>query len=43
MSDLQAYEHIVKEIKRTLESEARKYDNWIHEQVRFDWEHHIAI
>lgn len=34
MSDLQASEHIVKEIKKTLESESRKYDNWVHEKMR---------
>lgn len=34
MSDLQASEHLNKEIKKTLESDFRKYDNWVHEQMR---------
>lgn len=36
MSELQAEEHLIKEIKKTLESESRKYDNFFHEKMRFD-------
>ena len=34
MSDLQASDHLIKEIKKTLQSDFRKVDNWIHEKMR---------
>ena len=34
MSDMQASEHLLKEIKTTLASEFRKYDNLAHEFMR---------